>query len=452
MSTTDRTDSLDLEVARSHVARAAFQDRLGGTEVGSVGLEPEYLVFHRPDGPGLERFPLEGPSSVLSALDRVAGDASGLRRVTEGPPPVYDLDHGGRITFEPGAQVEHSTAVHPTAAAAMDDVDRVAETLSGAFEAEGACIGSAGLDLWTDRERVPQQLRAPRYHSMAAYLEGRSEHGRVKMRHTGSFQVNLDLGTAEVAQERWVLANLLSPIAAASFACSPEDGWKSRRAAAWQGLDPTRTGFPGCLVAGRVLDPGACYAELALGADVLLFRDASGGAVPGRAGFSFRHWIEEGHPEHGFPTLDDLDYHLTTLFPEVRLRGFFEIRSADAVPLRWRAAQVVFWTGLLYDPEARAEAHRLLAPGLGQLGESWRRAARQGLEDEGLQHAAQAIWRLALEGARRLPAGFHRPSDLETTEAFVERYVARGRCPGDELRELLAEDSVAALRWTRDPA
>lgn len=453
MSTMDRTDSLDLEVARSHIARQAFSSRLGGAEVGSVGLEPEYLVLSRPgDDGGLARLPLEGPSSVLSALERLAASGDELRLQAVGPPPVYELANGGRITFEPGAQVEHSTAVHHTAAEAMEDVDRVVQVLEGALAPEDAVLGSAGLDLWTDRELVPQQLRAPRYHSMAAYLEHRSEHGRVMMRHTGSFQVNLDLGQAQVAQERWVLANLLSPIATASFACSPEDGWKSRRAAAWQGLDPSRTGFPACLVSGRTSDPGACYAELALGADVLLFRSGDGAAVPGRPGFRFSDWIEGGHPDHGHPTLADLDYHLTTIFPEVRLRGFFEIRSADAVPLRWRAAQVVFWTGLLYDPQAREHAGRLLAPGLGDLPAAWVRAAREGLEEPELRRSAGAVWRLALEGARRLPEGFHRPRDLELAEAFVERFVLRGRCPGDELGERLAEDPLAALDWTRAPA
>jgi glutamate--cysteine ligase len=454
MSTMDRTGSLDPDIARSHITRQAFSERLGGSEVGRVGLEPEYFVLRRPEGEaGLRRLPLEGPSSVLSALERLAAEGSELRLQLPGPPPVYELPNGGRITFEPGAQVEHSTTIHGTAAQAMDDVDRVARVLEGALALEDSVLGSAGIDLWTERRLVPQQLRAPRYRSMAAYLEGRSEHGRIMMRHTGSFQVNLDLGEADVARERWVVANLLCPIATASFACSTEGGWKSRRAAAWQGLDPTRTGFPGCLVAGRTTDPGACYAELALGADVLLFRgrgSEAGSAVPGTPGFSFQDWIEGGHPEHGRPTLEDLDYHLTTIFPEVRLRGFFEIRSADAVPLRWRAAQVVFWTGLLYDPEAREHAERLLAPGLAELPEAWVRAAREGLEDPELQLSAGAVWRLALEGARRLPDGFHRPGDLEMTEAFVERFVARGRCPGDELAELLDEDPLAALEWTRE--
>jgi glutamate--cysteine ligase len=453
MTTMDQTRSLDLDVVRSHIARKTFSDRLGGPEVGRVGLEPEYFVL-REDGSGaaLSRLPLEGASSVLGALEELERTSAELRLASAGPPPVYTLANGGRITFEPGGQVEHSTAIHASAAVAMEDVDEVVQLLERALDREGAVLASAGMDLWTDRSLVAQQLRAPRYRSMAAYLEGRSEHGAVMMRHTGSFQVNLDLGERAVAQERWRLANLLSPIATASFACSPEQGWKSRRAAAWQGLDPTRTGFPDCLLAGAEVDPGLCYAELALDADVLLFRDEREGAVPGQPGFRLRDWIAQGHPAHGYPTLDDIEYHLTTLFPEVRLRGFFEIRTADAVPLRWRAAQVVFWTGLLYDPEVRGRALQLLTPELAHLRENWVLAARLGLNAPGLQRSAQAVWSLALEGARRLPAEFYRSRDLAVAEAYVERFVLEGRTPGDELLELLERDPRAALHWTRSPA
>ncbi|MFT7487078.1 MAG: glutamate--cysteine ligase, partial [Candidatus Paceibacteria bacterium] len=355
MSSMDHKRALDQDQAREHIASTVFSDSVGGPELGRIGLEPEYLTFRvDKSGAPLGRLPLEGPSSVLSALQERVGPGQLLREDTAGPPPVYTLENGGRITFEPGAQVEHSTAVHDTAASAMDDVDHVASELAAILGTVDGQLASVGLDLWTDRSLVEQQLRADRYNCMAAYLDSRSQEGRVMMRHTGSFQINLDLGEKGVAAERWRLSNLLTPVALASFACSPEDGWASRRAKAWQGLDPTRTGFPACLLAGERTDPGECYAELALKADVLMFHDPqSGKSFPGTPGFRFVDWLEQGHPQVGFPGIEQLNAHLTTLFPEVRLRGFLEIRSTDAVPLKWRAAQVVFWTGLIYDREAR---------------------------------------------------------------------------------------------------
>lgn len=447
----DQTGSLSLEEARAHIAQAVFAKRLGGPEVGCIGLEPEYLILR---GQGvLDRLPLEGEHSVLSALGKMIGGRGGLTLEAPGPPPVYHLSNGGRITFEPGGQVEHSTTVHETAAAAMDDVDDLALELGAALATEGAALVSAGLDLWTDRSQVPQQLDAPRYHAMDAYLSGRSEHGRVMMRHTGSFQVNVDLGEAQVAEERWLLSNLLSPIATASFACSPEDGWKSRRAQAWQGLDPSRTGFPQCMMSGAAVEPGACYSEFALGADLLLFKtDQAGGAKAGTPGFDFKTWIEQGHPELGYPDLGDLDYHLTTLFPEVRLRGFLEIRSIDAVPLRWRAAQVVFWAGLLYDPAARKEALEFLRPRLPLLVEDWHGSARSGFDDAPLHDRTRRIWDLAIAGAKQLPTGYFRTQDLSVAESYVSHFVSEGRTPGDELLELMAEDPKAAMAWCSLPS
>jgi glutamate--cysteine ligase len=451
MSKANLSGAAGLDQARAHIAERVFGSRLGGPEVGRIGLEPEYLTL-RVDGEGLPvgRLPLEGEGGVLDALGAHAALTGGLTLDSPGPPPLYSLANGGRLTFEPGAQVEHSTAIHDTAAAAMDDVDEVAGWLLAALAPVGGTLGSVGLDLWTDRSLVEQQLRAGRYHAMAAYLAGRSEHGAVMMRHTCSFQVNLDLGEREVAEERWRLANLLTPVSVGSFACSPEEGWTSRRARAWQKLDPTRTGFPACLLAGLRTEPGLCYAELALDADVLLFRRADGGATPGTPGFRLRDWIEAGHPEFGRPTLDDIDYHLTTLFPEVRLRGFFEIRSADATPLSLRAAQVVFWTGLLYDPAARAAALERLEPEVMELQQLWVAAARDGLADEDLHRSAVDVWRIALEGAGRLPAGYHREQDLACAERFFERYVEAGRSPGDELRERLRRDPAGALRWSME--
>jgi glutamate--cysteine ligase len=170
--------------------------------------------------------------------------------------------------------------------------------------------------------------------------------------------------------------------------------------------------------------------------------------TPGTPGFRFRDWMERGHPEFGWPTVKALDYHLTTLFPEVRLRGFFEIRSADATPIRLRAAQVVFWVGLLYDPQARRAALDFLEPDVTRLQELWVQAARDGLADSDVHERSLTIWRLALEGAGRLPAGYFRGRDLRCAQEFLTKYVEAGRSPGDELRERMQVDPRAALEWS----
>jgi glutamate--cysteine ligase len=122
------------------------------------------------------------------------------------------------------------------------------------------------------------------------------------------------------------------------------------------------------------------------------------------------------------------------------------------VPSRWRAAPVTLLAGLLYDDRARAgvcavmERHRHRLPAL------LRRAAIVGVADPVLCALAVEAWSLALAGARRLPRGFVATRDVARTEAFLDRFTVRGRCPSDELRERLATSPASALAWAAEPA
>jgi glutamate--cysteine ligase len=447
MPESDPSEPVGLDQARARIAAVAFPRRASHSSPGQVGLEPEIFAFRISAGGHPVRLPLAGPNSVLETIDAMIAAGELDARSEPGTTPVYTLPNSGRLTFEPAGQIEHSTAIFATAAAALDDVETTARHLDDGFAKRGARLAALGIDLWNSVDDVPQQLGAARYLSMAAYFAARGPQGAVMMRNTGSIQVNLDLGPPGIDAERWLLSNLLSPLATASFACSPLEGAVSRRAQAWQGLDPTRTGFPARLIAEGLGDPGEQYAEFALDADVMLFRRGPDGGVPGRPGLRFRDWIANGHPVHGPATVLDLDYHLSTLFPEVRLRGFFELRAVDGVPAHWRPAVVVFWTGLLYDDAARRECLALLEPSRGELQEFWLRSARNGLGDPELAALARSVWALALEGAERLPAGFLRTGDLARADEFRRRYVAGDRSLADELTEALAIGPSEALAF-----
>jgi glutamate--cysteine ligase len=142
---------------------------------------------------------------------------------------------------------------------------------------------------------------------------------------------------------------------------------------------------------------------------------------------------------------------LTTLFPEVRVRGFFELRGVDALPRRWRGVPVVLLAGLLYDDRARGQARGVLARHRRFLPRLLRRAVYGGMVDPALCALAVETWSFALAGATRLPAGFVPAAALRTAEAFLDRYTLRGRCPSDELREQLAISPAAALAWATEP-
>jgi glutamate--cysteine ligase len=439
----------DLDHVRQIVSETCFSAPSSGPAPGRVGLEVEAFPFEVPtDGVAARRVPLQ---RLLGALDEAVGPPLGSRRHEAGGSIAFPLDSGGALTFEPGGQLEHSTAPHPSPATALADVRAVAERLAEALLPRRTVLASAGLDVWRPGADVPQQLTAPRYLAMAAYFERRGPHGALMMRRSCALQVNVDLGDAGQRAERWLVANLVSPLACATFACSPGPGAVSVRALAWQGLDPTRTGFPRLLVDGSSDDPTEQLAAAAVDADVLLLRRNPPPWRPGRPGWTFGDWLRDGHPDQGRPSVDDLRYHLGTMFPEVRARGFLELRAVDALPARYQSVPVVLLVGLLEDATARAQVLAVVGRHRAELPELWRRAATVGLADPALCALAVETWSLALAGARRLPPGYLPADDLRRAESFLDRFTLRGRCPADELRELLERDPTDALAWAAEP-
>lgn len=447
--------ALTLDEAREHIAQKSFRFD-PETEGGRVGLEPEFFpITTDAEGNPTGRLRLDGPRGDLEIVDEVARTGSQVLPREAGA-KRFDLANGGNVTFEPGAQMEHSTRAHETAGSALADVEALLSELVPAVEARGAKLAALGTDVWSDLESVPMQLDHWRYRSMQAFFDQRGAHGRVMMRHTATTQINLDLGAPGTGEERYLAANLISPFVTATFTCSPTEGASRAmgekgvcaRALAWQGLDPSRTGFPLALVEGRDDFSGA-WAEAVLSADLMLVRDGDG-ALPGERGFSFEDWLREGHPRRGPATLDDLDYHMTTVFFEVRPRGFLELRAADGLPTRWRAAVVVYLAGLIYDREARGRALELCEPDRAKLPDLWHRAARRGLRDDELFEKARALFRFALEGASRLPEGFFRPEDLRTAERFFDHFTDRRRMPMDEVCEAFRESPAKALAWAAE--
>jgi glutamate--cysteine ligase len=441
----------DLDHVRQVVAEACFPAEQPGPAPGRVGLEVEAFPFELPAGGApARRVPLD---RLVRMLDEalVAHEFRSRRQHADGS-PTFPLASGGQLSFEPGGQLEHATAAHPGPGAALAEARGVAERLAEALQPRRVVLASAGTDVWSAGAVVPQQLPAPRYPAMAAYLARRGPHGARMMRGTCALQVNLDLGEPAQRAERWLVANLVSPLACATFACSPGPGACSSRAVAWQALDPTRTGFPRRLVDRSSDDPVEQLAAAALDADVLLLRRDPPPWEPGRPGWRFADWLRDGHPGAGPPRVDDLRYHLSTLFPEVRPRGFLELRAVDALPARFRPVPVALLAGLLEDARARGQVRAVLEPNRAELPALWRRAATAGPAEPALCALAVETWSLALAGAARLPAGYLPAAELRRAESFLDRFTLRGRCPADELREALGRGPAAALAWAAEPA
>ncbi|HKJ22249.1 MAG TPA: glutamate--cysteine ligase [Gammaproteobacteria bacterium] len=314
-----------------------------------IGTEHEKFAYRLDN---LEPLPYDGEVSI-SALLR------GFCRF--GWEPVYEGDnlvalHQGEagITLEPGGQLELSGApvdnVHETC-------QEVNQHLYQAKEVAGELgVGLLGLGFqpkWA-RSRIPWMPKG-RYAIMRDYMPTRGGHGLDMMLRSCTAQVNLDFDSEGDMVKKFQVAMALQPVATALFANSPfvegrPTGYLSYRSHVWTDTDPDR-----CGVLPFVFDPGMGferYTHYAL--DVPMYFVYRDGRYINAAGQSFRDFLAGRLPalpgEH--PTLADWADHLSTLFPEVRMKGFLEMRGADGGPWRRLCALPAFWTGLLYDSSA----------------------------------------------------------------------------------------------------
>jgi len=404
-------EALTEEEAARHVADTAFRTGPPAT----VGVELEWLV--RPTHDRLART----QPSIIDALLNETGTA-----------PRH-----GHVTFEPGGALELSSHPAATLAECLGNTSADLSRVRAALDALGIRLLGSGLD----PERPPRRVaRSPRYTAMEQYFDREGRAGRWMMANTASVQINLDAGFESPGllgyRERWRLAHRLGPVLAAAFANSPvklgvPTGWKSMRQSVWSRLDPGRTGPVGDG------DPREAWVRYALSADVMMVRFPDRPwLVPTR--LSFADWIREGVPRR--PTLDDLEYHLSTLFPPIRPRGYLEFRMIDAQPGDGWVVPLAVATALLDDAHAAGRAAEALEPLWRRPSAEtpWWRAAKHGLDDPELAAAALGCFTAALEALPRLGAG---PAATAAVEEFTAAYVERGRCPADDALDALTSAS-----------
>ncbi len=402
----------------AHIAAAV---RLGSP--GLVGAELEWLVVE--------------PAAPTSrpALDRVVAAATGVTGLPA-------LPGGSALTTEPGGQLELSSVPRVGPRAAVEglrvDVDTVRSRL--------ACAGLALSGMGADPLRQPTRLlRTPRYDVMEAHYRRLGEPcasaGAVMMCSTAAVQVSLDAGTegtgVQSATARWGRAHAVGPALVAAFACSPllsgrPTGWRSSRQRTWIELDPSRTRPP-----APELGPVEAMTELALTAQVMTVRDEGGRCRPAPAALTFADWIATGSPDEG-----DLAYHLTTLFPPVRLRGWLELRYLDMLPDPLWQVPVAVAAALLDDDLAADTALAACAPVEGR----WHDAARVATGDPALAGAALQCLLAAAEALPRMGA----PALAQEVLAYAERYTARKRCPADDLLDAHLAGTPAEQLLVRD--
>jgi glutamate--cysteine ligase len=399
-----------------------------------LGTEHEKVPFYAADNSPV---PYDGPRGIRRLLDGMAG-LLGWEPIMEGDHPIglADVTGGGAISLEPGGQFELSGApvatlhdTHRETIAHLMQVNEIARPLGMRFLTLGMS------PLWT-RAQTPVMPKS-RYKIMANYMPKVGSKGLDMMFRTTTVQVNLDFASEADMVKKLRVSLALQPLATALFANSPftdgkPNGMLSYRSEIWRDTDNNRAGMlPFAFEDGMGFER---YVDYAL--DVPMYFIKRGDSYLDVTGTSFRDLLAGRHPAlPGQPAvISDWANHVSTIFPEVRLKRYLEMRGADAGPLPFLTGLSAFWVGLLYDNGALDAAWDVV--------KGWSAAERQNLRDD--------VPRLALKaeiGGRSL-------QDIARTVLAISRDGLKRRARmdaegQDETRYLDVLDVVAATGRTQ---
>ena len=390
--------------------------------------------------------PYEGPASVRAMLEGLR-DRFGWAEVREGGALIGLTRDGANVSLEPGGQFELSGApletIHQTAAELdthLAEVAAIADPLGVRFMG----IGAAPAWRHSDMDRMPKG----RYRLMTDYMGQVGTHGTQMMYRTCTVQVNLDFASEADMVKKLRVAIALQPVATALFASSPffegaPNGHRSWRSRIWRGLDDSRTGMlPFAFEDGFGFDR---YADWVL--DVPMYFVYRDGTYIDARGQSFRDFLAGRLPAlpGEIPTLSDWADHLTTVFPEARIKKYMEMRGADAGSRAHLNALPAFWTGLMYDQSALDAAWDLV--------KGWGTETRQGLRVvaseqalagtvNGIRLLDLARETLALSRAGLATRARHDAHGRDETHFLdvLDAHAATGRTQADDLLDRFTAD------------
>jgi len=402
-----------------------------------VGTEHEKIGLYEGDhGP----VPYEGERGIGRLLETIA-EVDGWTRVLEDGQVIALTKDGASITLEPGGQFELSGAPLRTIHETCDEFHSHLALMKRVCEPLGIVFLGLGINPIHPVERIPVMPKA-RYRIMREYLPTRGARALEMMFVTATVQANFDYSSEADMVEKVRTAVGISPIVSAIFANSSlylgkDSGFASRRLEAWFETDPDRCGMP-----PFVFDEDfgyERYVEWAL--DVPMFFVVRDGSYHPARGMTFRQFLERGF-ESWRANIDDWDRHLTTLFPDVRVKRYIEVRGADAVPPGLTCSLPALWKGILYDSEALSSAWALVD----SLDLNAREATRQDVARRGLAASvgsrpilplARELARISRDGLARIRHGGRNDDDECAYLDPVFEQLEAGASPGE----------IVAARW-----
>lgn len=385
--------------------------------------------------------PYAGERSIKAILEGLQ-DRYGWNPIFEGEHLIGLELNGANISLEPGGQLELSGAPLDTIHQTCDEVnEHLKEVHTIADEVGARFIGLGMAPTWTHDE-MPLMPKG-RYKLMDSYMATVGETGKDMMRRTCTVQVNLDFASEADMVQKFRTALALQPVATALFANSPFkegklNGHKSWRSRIWRHLDASRTGMlPFVFEDGMSFER---YVEYAL--DVPMYFVYRDGKYINALGQSFRDFMKGELPAMPGekPTMSDWADHLTTLFPEARIKKYMEMRGADGGPWRRLCALPAFWVGLMYDQSALDATSDLIKGWTPEFREELRVAASVdalnaevgGVKMLDLARECVSIAEAGLKARGRAGAGGMVPDETHFLSALKDS-IETGQAPADEL-------------------
>jgi glutamate--cysteine ligase len=390
------------------------------------GLECELFGY---DVKTLERLNQHQVADVLKNLSTTENDLY----FENGILAESKLKEGGRLTLEPGGQIEFSSAPRKSLNEIEKDYKNFLSRLKNFSDERGFTFLAIGFD---PLRKIAEQnwYPKPRYEVMRPYLATRGARAWDMMTRTAGIQVNLDYDSEEDLRKKFIAGNLLAPIVTAMFANSPFEngkpsGYKSTRLAAWLQTDDERSGIsPIAFNKNFTIEDFVAYAL-----DVpMLFTRREDSYFNKETGTPFKKYLEQSR-NGSSPIFQDFTDHLTTIFTEARLKQYIELRSMDCGNFEMVLAAQALWKGLLYDKNSLNEALRL-APQLNQnemrvLQEKVLRdalnAKHEGVDVLGL---AKQIIEIAEKGLQRIA-----PDETKYLELLKQQVIEDEVCSADIL-------------------
>jgi glutamate--cysteine ligase len=400
-----------------------------------VGTEHEKIGVYADTG---DRVPFEGPYGINALLEKIAAKIA-WDPVQERGKTVGLIRDGASVTLEPGGQIELSGAPLRTSRETCIEFNTHVDLVKELSDEFGIAWLGLGIDPFHEVADIPTMPKR-RYDIMRAYLPTRGDLALDMMHATATVQANFDYQDESDMVSKMRTALMVTPIISALFANSSisngrENGFASKRLMIWRDTDTDR-----CGLIPFVFDPDFGYQRyLSWALDIPMFFVVRDGEYHAGDGVTFRQFMDQGW--RGFrPRMSDWDTHLTTLFPDVRLKRIIEVRGADTVPRDLICALPALWKGILYDDGARDASWRLLEKtSAEELDQAQLDVAKRGLRaDLGgrkVLDLARELVAFAAEGLRRFGESQGSEHDEQVFLDPLRSQIEKGISPGEEVAD-----------------